>query len=99
MSSYLKRKIDQKMKDPVFAEEWAKSEPEYKLRRAIAKQLSEGRKKRGLTQTDVAERMQAKQSMIGRAEAGQQNLTLDSLSHIADALGYEVRVELVEKEN
>ena len=48
--------------------------------------IRDARKHRGLTQTQLATVLGTSQSAIHRIEAGNQNLSLDMVSRIADAL-------------
>ncbi|MDQ0418775.1 putative transcriptional regulator [Croceifilum oryzae] len=96
--SWLQGIIKENMKDPEFAKEWEKGEAEYQLRYNILDQLIKGRKRKNMTQLELAEKLDIAQSAIGRIESGKQNLTLDYISNIADALGYTVKIELVDKE-
>lgn len=56
----------------------------------IAKIISQTRKEQGLTQSDFAQRMNTSQSAIARIESGKQNLSLDMLFRISEALGREI---------
>ncbi len=53
----------------------------------IGRMIREARKARGLTQAELADELGTSQSAIGRIEAGNQNLSLDMINRIADALG------------
>ena len=52
--------------------------------------VRDARKHRGLTQTQLAERLGTSQSAINRIEKGQQNLSLEMIARIGDALGSEI---------
>ncbi|MBU2445080.1 MAG: helix-turn-helix transcriptional regulator [Bacteroidetes bacterium] len=58
---------------------------EAKLGAAI--QIANEREKVGITQADLAKRLNTTQSVISRIESGKQNLSLDMLQKIAEALG------------
>ncbi|MGI8888614.1 MAG: helix-turn-helix domain-containing protein, partial [Nocardioidaceae bacterium] len=58
---------------------------DYKHR--ISDLIRDARRHRGYTQTEVAERLGTSQSAYNRIERGQQNVTLDMLSRIGEALG------------
>lgn len=58
---------------------------EAKLGAAI--QIANEREKVGITQADLAKRLNTTQSVISRIESGKQNLSLDMLQRIAEALG------------
>lgn len=51
--------------------------------------IREHRKKRGLTQDEVADRAGVSQGYIGSVERGEQNLTVESLEKILRAIGME----------
>lgn len=81
------------MKDPEFAAEYEKLRDEYEL----AAVLIDARKRRRVTQAQLAERMGVKQSAIARLESGKVAAKGETLRRYADALGYEVRLSLVPK--
>lgn len=55
------------------------------------------RKAKGMTQEELAENISTQHSYIGYVERGEQNLTIQTLEKIADALSVEIR-ELFEYE-
>lgn len=64
--------------------------PEYAIIRSI---ISE-RQKKGLSQTELAQRVGTKQPVISRLESGVGNPTLELLRRVAKALGTELHVTL-----
>ncbi len=54
---------------------------------AVAGALIAARSKAGLSQEQVAERMQTAQSTVARLEGGRSNVTLQTLRRFADATG------------
>lgn len=64
----------------------------YDKQLEIAYQILELRKKRGLSQMQLAQKMNTSQTNIARMEAGQQNFTTATLNKVADALGAELEV-------
>jgi len=56
----------------------------------IGKLIKELREKRGITQSEFAEKLETTQSAIARIESGEQNLTTDMISKISDALEREI---------
>ena len=74
------------LKDPEFAEEYEALRPEYELARSLIGLRIE----RGLTQKELAERMNTTQSVISRLESGSANPSLATLKRLADALGARV---------
>ena len=59
----------------------------------IGEQLGKVRKAQGITQKQLAERLGTHQSNIARIESGKDNISIDKLAEIAEALGK--RIELV----
>lgn len=89
--SYVNKRVAKRMSDPAFAKAWKESELEYNISRNIIKKRVE----RGWSQTELAERMATKQSVISRIESGDSNMTIKTLASVATALGIDVS-ELVE---
>jgi transcriptional regulator with XRE-family HTH domain len=69
-------------------------EEENKLEYEVAKQIIFLRKTLGLSQKELAEKLNTRQSAISRIEKGEQNISISLLEKIADALGVEVNVSL-----
>ncbi|OIK04304.1 helix-turn-helix transcriptional regulator [Bacillus sp. MUM 13] len=65
-----------------------------KLENEVAKQIISLRKILGLSQKELADKLNTKQSAISRIEKGEQNISIGLLEKIADALGVEVNVSL-----
>jgi transcriptional regulator with XRE-family HTH domain len=80
---------DQQMQDPEFVAELEKLEPGYQVARL--------RIKLGLTQAQLAEIVGTKQPSIARLENGEGSPSLSFLEKVAEALGAEVKVQLVPK--
>jgi DNA-binding XRE family transcriptional regulator len=59
----------------------------------IAYQILQLRKKKKLSQAQLAKKIGTKQSNIARMEAGNQNFSVDILGKIAEALGCNVKIE------
>lgn len=57
-----------------------------------AMKLRELRKKQKLSQSTLAKKMHVKREFISRIESGSQNVTLDTLYRVGNALGKEVEV-------
>ncbi len=79
-------------------QEWLK-DPDYKIAYEemamefeIASAIIAARTQAGLTQEELAQRMQAKQSQIARWESGEQNATLKTLKRIAEATGTTLKI-------
>ncbi len=58
-----------------------------KTRLEFAIQIAREREKAGLSQNELALKLKTTQSVISRIENGRQNISLDMLQKIADALG------------
>jgi len=60
----------------------------------LADEIKAARKRAGVSQTELARRLNTNKSVISRVEAGDQNLTVEYIIKIAIALGrqYEVRI-------
>lgn len=64
------------------------------IRIEISQTIRDRRKKLGLSQKDLADRMGVKQSLVSRWESNDCNFTIDTLVDIADALGLSVQCPL-----
>ena len=76
------------MKDPEFKKEYDALEPEYKL----ASTLIQLRLSKGLTQEQLAEKLQTKQSSIARLESGESLPSLSTVRRVAEALDAELDI-------
>ena len=81
------------LKDSEFKKEYEKLEPEYR----IIRQILALRRKKNLTQEQLAELTGAKQSSIARIESGRHNQSLRLLEKIAEALDTELDVRFIPK--
>lgn len=83
------------MKDPAFRAEYDALEAEFKLLNDFMK----ARKRLGLSQADVAERMGTKPPAIARLEAALSNQkhspTVATLKKYAEAVGCELRIRAI----
>ena len=79
------------LKDPKVRAEYEARVPEY----ALVSALIAARKKAGLTQEQVAERMGTKQSASARMESGRQKPSFKTIERYADATGHRAVVKLV----
>ena len=71
--------------------ELKKNEAEYK----IIEEIIMARKKKKLTQKDLAELIGTKQSNISRFESGNYNPSLEFLNKVAHAVGKELKVKII----
>ncbi|MDD4563057.1 MAG: helix-turn-helix transcriptional regulator, partial [Syntrophomonadaceae bacterium] len=60
----------------------------------ISRQLIALRLKRGMTQKDVARQAGTTQSVIARIENGEQNISMKTLTKLAEALKADIKIEL-----
>ena len=56
-------------------------------RQRIGQHIAQLRKEKGMTQQDLADRVEMQRSHIARIEAGRYSVGLDTLTAIAEALG------------
>ena len=74
-------------------EDWQAVENEKKYYKLVVS-LREQRKKIGLTQNELAEKAQLPRATIVKVESGKRNATLETLVHIAQAMGKDLVVSL-----
>ena len=68
-----------------------------KKRQAIISKITEVRLEKNLSQTQLAKLTGMHHSNICRIESGHQNISLDTLIRIFDALGKDISIELKDK--
>jgi transcriptional regulator with XRE-family HTH domain len=61
------------------------------IQRAVGERIKEIRKKKGLTQDQLADRTGLNRAHLYRLESGKQSMTLRTLKLIADTLGVRAR--------
>lgn len=66
-----------------------------RARRRIAQQIYDARKRAGVSQPELARRLGTSQAAISRMEAGQQNMTIDTIENVARALGGRFEASIV----
>ena len=81
------------LKDPEFKKEYEKLEPEYR----IIRQMLALRRKKNLTQKQLAKLTGTKQSSIARVESGKHNPSLRLLEKIAEALDTKLDIRFIPK--
>ncbi|WP_020599874.1 helix-turn-helix domain-containing protein [Spirosoma panaciterrae] len=57
------------------------------IKQKIGQQIREARKAKGLTQKELGEKLGVSESTVNQYESGKQNLTVDTITKIAEALG------------
>lgn len=77
------------MKNPEFVKEYEALAPEF----AVAGQLIRARTQAGMTQAQVAERMQVTQSRVAKMEGGI-NVSVEALQRYAEATGTTLTISL-----
>lgn len=76
---------------PTRAKQTAAGEPiSAELQMAFGKNLKATRERAGLSQTEVAGAAGVSQPNIARIETGTQNITLETMKRLADAVGSEI---------
>ncbi|MFH0926608.1 MAG: helix-turn-helix domain-containing protein [bacterium] len=68
-------------------------EPLFSLCKEIGTKIKEAREKVGLTQKDMAERLNISQQIISRIEKGRQNISLETLNNVCKSLGISLNAE------
>jgi ribosome-binding protein aMBF1 (putative translation factor) len=82
--------LKEELKEPEFRKEYEALEDEFE----VAKQVIGLRLKKGLTQKELAEKVNTSQSCIARLESGTyRNLSLSFLRRVGQALGVQPRVK------
>lgn len=70
------------------------SRPNYEFCKEIASQIITIRKQKGLTQTELARKLNISQQIISRIESGRENISFLTLKNITDALESQIHLEL-----
>ena len=76
------------IKSPEYRKAYEKLEPEFALARAVMN----ARVKAGLTQEQLAQRMETTQSVIARLESGRTRPSTQTLERLASATGTRLRI-------
>ncbi|HKI01634.1 MAG TPA: helix-turn-helix transcriptional regulator [Thermoanaerobaculia bacterium] len=90
MSDLTKYTRSRATRDPEFAEGLEAGYEDFK----IGAVLRQARERAGLTQEDVAERLETKKSAISRIENSTGSIRLSTLERYAEALGWQLSLEL-----
>lgn len=83
---------DRKLRDPDFAEGYDEGFRSFK----IGVLLKQAREEAGLTQNELAKKLNTKKTAISRIENHAEDIRLSTLEKYAKAFGKKLRVELVE---
>ena len=87
----LKKYLAGEMKDPEFRRLYEDAGIELK----VAFEIAKAREAAKVTQGELARRINSKQQVVSRIEAGAQNLTLVTLDRIARALKGSLQVRII----
>ena len=79
------------LQDPEYKAAYEVQRPEFEIASAIIAARSSA----NLTQKELAELMSAKQSLIARLEAGEQNTTIKTLNRIAQATNTRLHISFL----
>lgn len=77
------------MKNPKFRKAYEESQLEYEIARAVIR----ARIEKGLTQKQLADKLNTKQSVISRVESANTTPSLSFLKRLAQALNTSLRVQ------
>ena len=80
--------LKEELKDPDFKAEYDRQQPEF----AVINAIIEARRKRGITQDDLAQKIGTKQSVISRLESGRANPSIAFLKKLAQALNSHLEI-------
>lgn len=87
LQKYIKKR---KQKDPAFSENFDSGYEHFK----IGVLLKQAREESGLTQEELASRLNTKKSAISRIENHAEDIKLSTLEKFANALGKKLRLEV-----
>ncbi len=91
MSDLQKYIADRKARDPEFAKDFDRGYEQFK----IGAMLKLEREKIGLTQEELAVKLRTKKTAISRIENHAEDIKLSTLEKFAEALGKQLRLEIV----
>ena len=80
--------LKKELKDPDFKAEFDRQQPEF----AVINAIIEARRKRGITQKTLAQKIGTKQSVISRLESGRANPSVAFLKKLAQALNSHLEI-------
>lgn len=91
MSKNFRETLNQQLQNPKFKAEWDALEPEFQ----IIKAMIDGRKKKNITQKELADITGITQADISRIETGNSNPSIQTLQRLAAGLGMRIRLEFI----
>ena len=83
--------LEKELKNPEFKRYF----DEYGKQLEVAYQILQLRKKKKMSQAELAKKIGTKQSNVARMESGQQNFTTDTLQRIASAFNMNLKIDFV----
>ena len=86
-----KTHLEEAFKDPEFKRGFKEESRRFKL----GYRIFCAREDAGITQQELARKIGTRQSNISRLEKGEYNFTVEMLQKLANALGLELRIELL----
>ena len=87
-----KENLLKQLEDPNFRREWEMLDPEIQ----IVCTMLENRKKKGITQVQLADSSGVTQADISRIEKGTANPSLRTLKRLAEGMGMRLKLEFVD---
>ncbi len=72
---------------------------QLRVRKEMIDRLVTCRKALGMTQKDLADKMGVSRPNISRFESEDYNPTIDMIVKVADSMGYDVKIEFVERKS
>jgi transcriptional regulator with XRE-family HTH domain len=82
--------LQEELRDPEFRAEWERTA----LARAVALAIVRYRGDHGLSQRDLAQRLEMKQPQVARLELGEVNPSIETLMRVASRLGIEFTIDV-----
>lgn len=79
------------LKSPSFRRHFERES--YRLKVALL--IAELRKRKHVTQVELAKAIDTNQSAVARIESGKENVTIDTLARVADALDKKLRIQFI----
>jgi len=87
--------LNKQLENPDFKKEWDYLEPEYNTMQAMI----DARKRRNMTQKELAEHTGIDQSDISKIETGNANPALSTLKRLADGMDTILKLEFIPKQH
>jgi DNA-binding XRE family transcriptional regulator len=84
--------LKESLKDPLLKAEFDRQQPEF----AVIQAMIDIRRKKDLTQKQLAEKLGTTQSAISRLEKGNINPTIGFMQKLADALGSRLDIRFIQ---